>query len=91
MMAGLSQYRSYWDQSRAQGKHSRVYEDDEVVFATDFEGGNGCDLSKIGEDRYFLRLEPEIGNHSYGEMAYYVCFGMRNTRFPLAVVFDKSV
>ena len=77
---GLSHYRQFWDQSRASENRSRVYEDEEIVFATDFEGGNGRDLSRLGRDRYFLRLEPESGDHSYSEMAYYVCFGMRNKK-----------
>ena len=65
-MAGLSKYDPRWDQARAAGAKSRVYEDESTLLATDFEGGNGADLKKMDNDLYCVTLEPEPGNHRYG-------------------------
>ena len=77
-MTGLSRYNPIWEQARAGGDPGRVYQDDAVLIATDFEGGNGTNIRRLGDDYYALELEPEPGSHPYSDKAYYFCFGVRN-------------
>ena len=79
-MSGLHQYNPCWEVIRAQGSENRVLEDDSILIATDFEGGNGADLRRLEQDYYAIRLEPEPGKHAYSGKAYYFCFGIRNKR-----------
>ena len=79
-MSGLYQYNHCWEIIRAQGHETRVYEDNFILIATDFEGGNGADLRRLARDYYAIRLEPEPGKHIYSGKAYYFCFGIRNQR-----------
>ena len=80
-MSELSHYNPAWDQARARdGGAGRVLEDDSVLLATDFEGGNGAELRRIGPDHYAMRLETEPGEHAYSGNGYYLCFGVRNRR-----------
>ena len=53
-MVGLAAQDPVWDQARAQGVSGRVYEDDSLLIATDFEGGNGTDIRRVGPDRYAI-------------------------------------
>jgi len=57
-----------------------VYEDDDLVLATDFECGNGRAIRALGPDHYAMELEPEPGVHRFSGRAYYFCFGVRNKR-----------
>lgn len=79
-MPGLSTYNSSWDQTRANQAAEYVYEDDSIIIATDFEGGNGNKIQRSGNALYELDLEPEPGDNPYGYsgIAYYVCFGVRS-------------
>jgi hypothetical protein len=79
-MAGLHTYDPRWDQARVTGDSTRVYTDDGIVIATDFEGGNGAHIRPLGNDRYALALEPEPGNHRFSGFSYYYCVGVRNRR-----------
>lgn len=76
-MEGLSQYNACWEPARV-GVPGRVWHDDRLVLATDFEGGNGTDLRALAADHYAVRLEPEPGQHPFSGKAYYFCFGVRN-------------
>ena len=79
-MSGLSTYNPIWDQSRASTGDGRTFEDEAIIIATDFEGGNGSNIKKVGADHFSIDLEPEPGENPYGYsgIAYYVCFGVRN-------------
>ena len=77
-MGGLSGHDPVWEMARAKADPMRVYEDDSVLFATDFEGGNGTSLQRLSRDHYSLHLEPEPGEHPFSGVAYYVCFGIQN-------------
>ena len=79
-MTGLSRYDPRWEQARANGDESRVYEDDGVLIATDFEGGNGRDIRLLGPDHYAVTLELEPGTHRFSGRSYYYCFGIQNKR-----------
>jgi len=79
-MEGLNKYDPVWDQSR----HARAEEQgyvlasDGVLLATDFECGNGRNIRQAGPDSYEIDLEPEPGDHRYGGLSYYYCFGAAN-------------
>jgi len=79
-MSGLHQYNPCWEAVRSQGSETRVYKDESVLIATDFEGGNGDNLRRLHKDYYAVHLEPEPGQHTYSGKAYYFCFGIRNQR-----------
>ena len=78
MMSGLCRYNPCWDTTRGEQAEGRVLEDDAILLATDFEGGNGTDLRRLGPDHYAIGLEPEPGEHRFSGMGYYFCFGVRN-------------
>jgi len=80
MALGLSQYRPTWDRTRATCGGDYVYEDDEILIATDFECGNGQNIRRLDAARYALDLEPEPGRHRFSGKSYYFCFGVRNKR-----------
>lgn len=67
-----------WDPARVAGGDGRTYIDDRVEIATDFEGGNGTDIRRLGADHYSVRLEPEPGSHRFSGKSYYFCFAIRN-------------
>lgn len=77
-MGGLSGYDPAWETARAMADPVRVYKDDSLLLATDFEGGNGTNPQCLGRDHYALHLEPEPGKHPFSGVAYYVCFGIQN-------------
>ena len=79
-MSGLHRYNPCWEAVRSQGSESRVYGDDSILIASDFEGSNGDNLRRLDEDYYAVRLEPEPGQHIYSGKAYYFCVGIRNQR-----------
>jgi len=79
-MSGLHRYNPCWEAARSQGSETRVYQDDSILIATDFEGGNGDNLRCLDKDYYAVRLEPEPGQHRFSGKAYYFCFGIRNQR-----------
>ncbi|MBT7303438.1 MAG: hypothetical protein HN849_28165 [Victivallales bacterium] len=74
----LSTHNPIWDQTRARRTGTFVYEDDEVLIATDFECGNGHRIRKLGSLEYTIEAEPEPGKHQYGGWGYTFCFGVRN-------------
>ena len=80
MSQGLSAYRPWWDQTRAQVGAERVFEDDDLLIATDFECGNGRAIRPLGGDRYAMDLEPDPGAHRFSGKSYYFCFGVRSKR-----------
>ena len=82
-MPGLSKHDPIWDQARAGGQ-GRVYEDAQILLGTDFEGGNGTDIRRLGADSFAITLEDEPGGHDYSGKPYYVCFGIRNK----LIIFD---
>ena len=80
-MSVLHTYDPGWeDVRRAATAHpARVYEDDALLIATDFEGGNGHAIERLGEDRFTIHMEPDPGEHRFKGVGYYVCVGLRNT------------
>ena len=79
-MPGLSKHNPIWDQTRASIGNDYVYEDDNVLIATDFECGNGHHIRRLGPGEYALDVEKEPGDHAYSGWGYYFCFGIRNRR-----------
>jgi hypothetical protein len=80
---GLADFGCNWDQTRRnEGIRSRSLELDDIEMTSQFEGGNGMDMSRIGPDHYFVRCEPDPGEHRFSGKSYYFCFAMRN---PLTV------
>jgi len=77
-MSGLSKHNPIWDQTRAQSECDRVYEDDGILIATNFECGNGKSIRSTGADHYEMSLEPEPGDHVFSGQSYYFCVGLRN-------------
>ena len=68
-----------WDQSRRNEKVAgRSLELDDISMTSEFEGGNGMDMGRIGPDHYFVRCEPDPGEHRFSGKSYYFCFAMRN-------------
>ena len=53
-MSALHTYDPGWEDVRraAPSDPARVYEDDALLIATDFEGGNGHAIERLGEDRF---------------------------------------
>ena len=76
-MKGLADFDSRWDQTARTGRGD-VFEDDRLLVATDFEGGNGENVRQIAEDHSSVDLEKEPGEHRFGGLGYYVCLGLRN-------------
>jgi len=77
-------FGSAWDQSRhAEGIAGRTLERDDILITSAFEGGNGTDMGRIGPDHYFVRCEPDPGEHRFSNKSYYFCFAVRNPQ-PLA-------
>ncbi len=66
-------YSPIWDPAR-RNLPERVYEDEDVILASNFECGNGFRFHKPAEGRYRFELEPEPGNHDFSGKAYYFCF-----------------
>ena len=85
-MAGLARYSPLWDQGRAGTEPSRVLQDTTLLLATDFEGGNGAGLRRLGPDHYYVRLEPEPGEHPYSGNGYYLSVGLQNRSGPARTV-----
>ena len=79
-MTGLAQFNPLWQPVRATGEPTRVYEDDQVLIATDFEGGNGAHIRRLGSGEYAVTLEPEPGEHRFSGRSYYYCVGVRSKR-----------
>ena len=78
--SALHTYDPGWeDVRRASSEHpARVYEDDALLITTDFEGGNGHVIERLGEDRFTIHMEPDPGEHRFKGVGYYVCVGLRN-------------
>ena len=77
-MSGLHQNNPCWDSARSAQPEGRVWEDDAIILATDFEGGNGTNVRPLGRNHYAIDLEPEPGEHRFSGKGYYFCFGVRN-------------
>jgi hypothetical protein len=77
-VSDLVGYDPIWEKVRVRDDLSRVYEDDSVLIATDFEGGNGHEIRKLGENFYAMRPEPDPGEHRFKGVGYYACFGVRS-------------
>jgi hypothetical protein len=70
-----------WDQSRRnENIAGRKLDLDDIRVTSEFEGGNGYDMGRIGPDHYFVRCEPDPGEHRFSGKSYYFCFAMRNTQ-----------
>ena len=83
---GLTDFGKDWDQSRrAEGVAGRSLELDDISMTSEFEGGNGMDMGRIGPNNYFVRCEPDPGEHRFSGKSYYFCFAIRNPE-PLARV-----
>jgi hypothetical protein len=68
-----------WDQTRRdENVASRTLELDDIWITSAFEGGNGNDMYRIGPDHYFVRCEPDPGEHRFSNKSYYYCFAIRN-------------
>ena len=78
-MSILHRYDPRWDDVR-RDEGLLAYEDDEILIASDFEGGNGCNIRRFGDDDFGLVLEPDPGDHRFAGVGYYVCFGVVNKR-----------
>ena len=79
-MPGLSKHNPIWDTTRSERGGDYVYEDEDILIATDFECGNGHHIHRTGRDEYALEVEAEPGDHVYGGWGYYFCVGLRNKR-----------
>ena len=79
MAEGLAGWRDTWDRTRAASGGAYVFEDDDVLIATDFECGNGTNI-RAEDDGYALDLEPEPGENQFSGDSYYFCFGARSKR-----------
>jgi hypothetical protein len=87
--SGLKTYGKEWDQTRRDEKiASRTLELDDISITSEFEGGNGMDMGRIGPDRYFVRCEPDPGEHRFSGKSYYFCFALWN---PLPITRKVSV
>jgi hypothetical protein len=76
---GLAGFGRDWDQTRrAEGISSRSLELEDIAMTSEFEGGNGMDMSRIGPDHYFVRCEPDPGEHRFSGKSYYFCFAIHN-------------
>ena len=68
-----------WDQSRRTRRIAgRTLDLDDIWMTSVFEGGNGMDMGRIGPDHYFVRCEPDPGEHRFSGKSYYFCFAVRN-------------
>ena len=78
--SALHTYDPGWEDVRgATSAHpARVYEDDTLLIATDFEGGNGHAIERLSGDRFSVRMEPDPGDHRFKGVGYYACVGVRN-------------
>lgn len=75
----LRDFGAEWDQTRRiEGIASRSLELDDISMTSEFEGGNGMDMGRIGPDHYFVRCEPDPGEHRFSGKSYYFCFAIRN-------------
>src|SRR5690348_17319649 len=73
------QFGDGWDQSRrAEKVAGRTLDLPDIWITSDFEGGNGMDLGRVGPDHYFLRCEPDPGQHRFSGKSYYFCVAIRN-------------
>ena len=79
-MSRLHTYDPGWEDVRgATNAHpARVYEDNTLLIATDFEGGNGHAIERLSGDRFSVRMEPDPGDHRFKGVGYYACVGVRN-------------
>ena len=80
MASALHTYDSCWEDVRgaATADSPRVYEDDTLLIASDFEGGNGHAIERLGADRFTAHMEPDPGQHRFQGVGYYACIGLRN-------------
>jgi hypothetical protein len=68
---GVHDFGAEWDQTRrAEGIASRSLELDDISMTSEFEGGNGMDMGRIGPDHYFVRCEPDPGEHRFSGKSY---------------------
>lgn len=69
-----------WDQTRRlENVATRILDLDDIWMSSAFEGGNGSDMGRLGPDHYFVRCEPDPGEHRFSGKSYYFCFAIRNT------------
>ena len=91
-MKGLADHDPRWDPTARAGRGG-TFEDERLLLATDFEGGNGENLRRLGTDHYAVDLEKEPGNHRFSGQGYYACLGLYNKlrdRRPVRVRFNAS-
>lgn len=73
------QFGEDWDQSRrAENIASRTLDLPDIWISSEFEGGNGMDMGRLGPDHYFVQCEPDPGEHRFSGKSYYFCFAIRN-------------
>jgi hypothetical protein len=79
-MSVLHTYHPGWEDVRraVSAYPARVYEDDGLLIATDFEGGNGHAIERLDDGLFSIRMEPDPGDHRFKGAGYYACVGVRN-------------
>lgn len=68
-----------WDRMRYDEEVAgRTLDLDDIWITSAFEGGNGTDIERIGPGHYFVRCEPDPGEHRFSGKSYYFCFAIHN-------------
>lgn len=76
---GLKAFGREWDQTRRnENIAGRTLELDDISITSEFEGGNGYEMGRLGPDHYFVRCEPDPGEHRFSGKSYYYCFALWN-------------
>jgi hypothetical protein len=75
-MSTIARFNPLWEQVKVGVDSTRVFEDDFVEIAGDFEGANAHNIRKLDHNHYYVETEPEPGSHKFSGEGYYVCFGI---------------
>lgn len=76
---GLASFGKDWDQTRTkEAIAGRSLSLDDISMSSEFEGGNGMDMDRLGPDTYFVRCEPDPGAHRFSGKSYYFSFAVHN-------------
>jgi hypothetical protein len=77
-MGIFSEFFPDWAEVPHKNNAGRVYQAEDIIIATDFEGGNGKDIERTAPNTYRVLLEPEEGDHSYEGVGYFYNVGILN-------------
>lgn len=70
-------YAPHWDPFR-KALPERVFEDENIIIASNFECGNGFRMHRLDNGRYAVHIEPEPGDHLFSGSGCYFCFAVLN-------------